>query len=144
MGRKLRQAGFLGAGVVGEDRVLARGAGGAAGVGVTLVQRHRQLQILLKLQTRLNLDLRPTDRLRGRKPAHLVGRHGQTAIQILHQLFEGGSLRGDSIPAVPHHHVPETEPGGGSPPSNIRHHYRNNIFPASYSSWVHVEGLSMR
>lgn len=57
MGRKLWQAGFLGSGVVGEDRVLARGAGGAAGVGVTLVQRHRQLQILLKLQTGVNFDL---------------------------------------------------------------------------------------
>lgn len=68
MGRKLRQAGFLGTGVVGEDRVLARGAGGAAGVGVTLVQRHRQLQILLPLQTGVNADLRPTHRLRGRDP----------------------------------------------------------------------------
>lgn len=150
MGRKLRQAGFLGTGVVGEDRILARGAGGAAGVGVTLVQRHRQLQILLKLQTGVNFDLRPTDRLRGRKPTHLVGRHGQTAIQILHQLFEGGSLRGNGIPAVPHHHVPETEPGGvttriqNPQTSETTQHYRSNILPASYSSWVHVEGLSMR
>lgn len=68
MGRKLRQAGFLGTGVVGEDRVLAGGAGGAAGVGVTLVQRHRQLQILLKSQTGVNFDLRPTDRFHGRDP----------------------------------------------------------------------------
>lgn len=64
VGRKLWQAGFLCSGVVGEDRVLARGAGGAAGVGVTLVQRHRQLQILLGLQTGVNFDLRPTDLLR--------------------------------------------------------------------------------
>lgn len=50
MRRELGQAGLLGAGVVGEDRVLAGGAGGAAGVGVAggvLVQRHRQLQVLL-------------------------------------------------------------------------------------------------
>lgn len=37
---------------------------------------------------------------------HLVGRHGQAAVQVLHQLLEGGSLGGDGVPAVPHHHVP--------------------------------------
>ena len=40
---ELWQAGFFCSGVVGEDRVLARGAGGAAGVRVArgiLVQRH--------------------------------------------------------------------------------------------------------
>lgn len=50
MRRELGQAGLLCAGVVGEDRVLARGAGGAAGVGIAggvLVQGHRQLQVLL-------------------------------------------------------------------------------------------------
>lgn len=50
VGRELWQAGLLSSGVVGEDRVLAGGAGGAAGVrvaGGVLVQRHRQLQILL-------------------------------------------------------------------------------------------------
>lgn len=47
---ELGQAGLVCAGVVGEDRVLAGGAGGAAGVGVAggvLVQGHRQLQVLL-------------------------------------------------------------------------------------------------
>lgn len=48
VGRELRQAGLLGAGVVGEDRVLARGAGGAAGVRVTLLQGRGQLQVLLR------------------------------------------------------------------------------------------------
>lgn len=48
VGRELRQAGLLGAGVVGEDRVLARGAGGAAGVQVTLLQGRGQLQVLLR------------------------------------------------------------------------------------------------
>lgn len=51
VGRELWQAGLLGSGIVGEDRVLAGGAGGAAGVRVArgiLVQRHRQHQILLK------------------------------------------------------------------------------------------------
>lgn len=50
MRRELGQAGLLGTGVVGEDRVLAGGAGGAAGVrvaGGVLVQGHRQLQVLL-------------------------------------------------------------------------------------------------
>lgn len=36
----------------------------------------------------------------------LVGGHGQAAVQVLHQLFEGWSLGGNSVPAVPHHHVP--------------------------------------
>lgn len=47
---ELGQAGLLGTGVVGEDGVLAGGTGGAAGVrvaGRVLVQRHRQLQVLL-------------------------------------------------------------------------------------------------
>lgn len=48
VGRELRQAGLLGASVMGEDRVLAGGAGGAAGVRVTLVQGRGQLQVLLK------------------------------------------------------------------------------------------------
>lgn len=50
VGRELWQAGLLCSGIVGEDRVLPRGARGAAGVGVVggiLVQRYRQLQILL-------------------------------------------------------------------------------------------------
>ena len=47
VGRELRQAGLLGAGLVGEDRVLARRAGGAAGVRVALVQGRGQLQVLL-------------------------------------------------------------------------------------------------
>lgn len=53
VGGELWQAGLLGSSVVGEDGVLAGGAGGAAGVGVAggvLVQRHRQLQILLYAQ----------------------------------------------------------------------------------------------
>ena len=51
VGRELWQARLLSPGVMGEDRVLAGGAGGTASVGVTggiLVQRHRQLQILLR------------------------------------------------------------------------------------------------
>lgn len=43
VGRKLWQARLIGSGIVREDRVLAGGAGGAAGVGVAggiLVQRH--------------------------------------------------------------------------------------------------------
>lgn len=53
VGGELWQTGLLSSSVMGEDRVLARGAGGAAGVGVAggvLVQRHRQLQILLCAQ----------------------------------------------------------------------------------------------
>lgn len=49
--RELWQARLLSASVMGEDWVLARGAGGAAGVwvaGGVLVQRHRELQILLQ------------------------------------------------------------------------------------------------
>lgn len=56
VGRELGQAGLLGPGVVGEDRVLAGGAGGAAGVQVTLVQRHGQLQVLLKGERPLTSD----------------------------------------------------------------------------------------
>lgn len=54
MGRELWQAGLLSPSIVGEDRVLARGTGGAASVGVAggiLVQRHRQLQVLLQTHT---------------------------------------------------------------------------------------------
>lgn len=43
VGRELWQAGLLGSSIMGEDRVLSRGAGGAAGVRVAggiLVQRH--------------------------------------------------------------------------------------------------------
>lgn len=39
--------------------------------------------------------------------SHLVGTEGEDAIQILHELLEGGSLGGDGVPAVFHHHVPE-------------------------------------
>lgn len=131
VGRELGQAGLLGPGVVGEDRVLPGGAGGAAGVQVTLVQRHGQLQVLLEGERPLTSDPQtlsdPLSQPRG-QPTHLVGRHGQTAVQILHQLLEGGSLGGDGLPAVPHHHVPETEPGvsprirnppGSDPPGAI-------------------------
>jgi hypothetical protein len=54
MGRELWQAGLLSPSIVGEDRVLARGTGGAASVRVAggiLVQRHRQLQVLLQTHT---------------------------------------------------------------------------------------------
>ena len=62
--RELGQAGLLGARVVGEDRVLAGGAGGAARVrvaggaprvrvvGGVLVHGHRQLQVLLEERRR--------------------------------------------------------------------------------------------
>lgn len=40
---------------------------------------------------------------------HLVGAEGEDAIQILHELLEGGSLGGDGVPAVFHHHVPGGE-----------------------------------
>lgn len=53
VGRELWQAGLLGSSIVGEDRVLAGGAGWAAGVWVArgvLVKRHWQLQILLYTQ----------------------------------------------------------------------------------------------
>lgn len=48
---KLWQAGLVHAGIMGEHGVLPRGAGGAARVGVVggvLVQRHREIQILLR------------------------------------------------------------------------------------------------
>lgn len=111
VGRELWQAGLLGSGVMGEDRVLAGGAGGAAGVRVArgiLIQGDRQLEILLKAKAnvrRPNADVSTTS-CDEETRTNLVGRHGQTAIQILHQLLERGSLRGHGVPAVPHHHVP--------------------------------------
>lgn len=47
---------------------------------------------------------------------HLIGGQGKDAVQVLHQLFEGGSVGGDGVPTVFHHHVPgvqkESEGGG--------------------------------
>lgn len=38
--------------------------------------------------------------------SYLVGGHGHDPIQVFHQLLESGSLGGDGVPAIPHHHVP--------------------------------------
>lgn len=42
--------------------------------------------------------------------SYLIGCESENSIQVLHQLFERRPLRGHSMPAIPHHHIPgETE-----------------------------------
>lgn len=83
--------------------------------------------------------------------AHLIRRHRESAIQVFHKLFEGGSLRRCSMPAVSHHHISKrewekwrgsqkhTNIQNDSSPTHLVHIHIN-----SHSSWVHVEGRSMR
>lgn len=129
---EFRQAGFVGAGLVGKHRVFAGGTGGAACVwkaGRVLVQTDWQVQIFLNRKSRnvqnlkippppilisyMMRDLKwPTDRKQTlfttlAVNSHLVRRHWERAIQVFHKLFEGRSLRWCSVPAVPHHHISE-------------------------------------
>jgi len=83
VGRELWQAGLLHSGIVGEDGVLARGACGAAGVRVVggiLVQRHRQLQILLSAT-------------RGKRQTNIVVHiTSKTDISLHHRMVRRGGL----------------------------------------------------
>lgn len=106
-----------------EDGILPRGAGRAPGVGEArrvLVQGHGQVQVLLRRERR---EMRHSAPRRGARTEphggagaraartgqpHLVGGQGHNAVQVFHQLLEGGSLRGYRMPAIPHHHVPGT------------------------------------
>lgn len=42
---------------------------------------------------------------RGGQFTHLVSCESENPIQVLHQLFEGGSVRRHSMPAISHHHI---------------------------------------
>lgn len=82
--------------------------------------------------------------------SHLIRRHWESAIQVFHKLFEGRSLRWRSVPAVPHHHISkqrmremERESAHTNIQNNTSTHFVH-ININSHSSWVHVEGRSMR
>lgn len=42
----------------------------------------------------------------GQAHTHVSGSHSEHAVQVLHQLLEGGPLRGRGVPALTHDHVP--------------------------------------
>lgn len=84
----------------------------------------------------------------GRAHTHVGGSHSEHAVQVLHQLLEGGPLRGRGVPALTHDHVPgghssrpsPTFPAPGPrdwpPPPQRRAH--------THRSCVQLAGLSMR
>lgn len=69
-----------------------------------------------------------------RGPTHIGGRHSEDAVQVLHQLLEGGPLRRHSMPALPHDHVPAD--GGVRRLSAARHAQPVPVSPALRTSLV--------
>lgn len=77
----------------------------------------------------------------------LIRRHGESAIQVFHELFEGGSLRWCSMPAVPHHHISVQRISESNKPHKYAKENLAKTFQSykqTHSSWVHVEGRSIR
>ena len=90
----------------------------------------------------------------GSHSTHLIRDGQQHPVQLLHQLFEGRPLGGNSMPALTHHHVAAR----GATSTKVISMISTSIYKTlpgnrglcgtkelpAYSSCVQLEGLSMR
>lgn len=80
----------------------------------------------------------------GGTSTHVGGRHREDAVQVLHQLLEGGPLGGRGVPALPHDHVPAGGTQVRPRPVPAPAPPQQRPGPRTHRSCVQLAGLSMR
>lgn len=94
-----------------EDRIIGRaGAGRVLAGGRVLLEGHGEIQVLWGEMAPsapvLSVPTLPTLLPMTPPATHLLRNGCQDLVQPLHELLEGGALRGHGVPALPHQHVP--------------------------------------